>query len=289
MTPLLARTITGLKAARATLRSPVLLVPTMGALHDGHRAVLRRARELAGPGGSVVASVFVNPLQFGAAEDLDRYPRTLDRDLAVCAAEGVAVVFAPGPEQLYPVEQAITVSPGPSGIVLEGAFRPHYFSGMLTVVLKLFNLVMPDVAVFGAKDAQQLALVRRMVADLNLPVEIASVPTVREPDGLAMSSRNAYLSAPQRRTALALSRSLRAGAAAAAGGPAAAVAAAQAELSAAAHADPPLATDYLALADPATFAPVTPGHIGSALLLVAGTVGATRLIDNEALTFGATP
>jgi len=286
MTPVLATTRAELAAARACLPAPVVLVPTMGALHDGHRALLRRGREICGDDGAVVVSVFVNPLQFGAGEDLERYPRTLDRDIAVCGQEGVAVVFAPGHEQIYPAEQMITVNPGRMGGVLEGAFRPGFFDGVLTVVLKLFNLVMPDVAVFGEKDAQQLALVRRMVADVNVPVQIAAVATVREPDGLALSSRNGYLSAAERVTALALSRALRAGQAAAAEGRAAVLAAARAELTAAGGADPPLATDYLALADPLTFAEVGAGHTGAALLLVAATVGGTRLIDNAPVTLG---
>jgi pantoate--beta-alanine ligase len=285
--PMLARTRAGLDAARATLRHPVVLVPTMGALHEGHRALLSRGRQIAGHNGSLVVSVFVNPLQFGAGEDLDRYPRALERDMAVCGEEGVDVVFAPGHDQMYPTEQLITVSPGPMGDVLEGAFRPGFFDGMLTVVLKLFNLVMPDVAVFGEKDAQQLALVRRMAAEVNLRVEIAAVPTVREPDGLAMSSRNAYLSAAERVTALGLSRALRAGQRVVGQGACAVLAAARAELDAAAQADPPLAVDYLALADPLTFEQVTPDHSGQALLLVAASVGKTRLIDNVSLTLGA--
>ncbi|HUJ05798.1 MAG TPA: pantoate--beta-alanine ligase [Streptosporangiaceae bacterium] len=286
---MVARTKRGLAAARATLRPPVVLVPTMGALHDGHQALLRRARQITGHNGSLVVSVFVNPLQFGAGEDLGRYPRTIERDLAVCAQEGVRLVFAPASEEMYPGGQMVTVSPGAIGLVLEGASRPGFFDGMLTVVLKLFNLVRPDVAVFGEKDAQQLALVRRMVADVNLSVEIASVPTVREPDGLASSSRNAYLSGPERATALALSRALAAGRSAAAGGPCAALAAARAELTAAARSEPPLALDYLSLADPVTFAEVGAEYSGEALLLVAGRVGGTRLIDNATLTFGAGP
>jgi len=285
MMPVLARTRRGLAAARGTLRSPVVLVPTMGALHDGHRALLRQGAQIAGLNGSLVVSVFVNPLQFGAGEDLDRYPRTLDRDMGVCAAEGVALVFAPGADQMYPAEQMVTVNPGPMGQVLEGAFRPGFFDGMLTVVLKLFNLVKPDAAVFGEKDAQQLALVRRMVADMNLPVAIASVGTVREPDGLALSSRNAYLSGAERKTALAMSRALRAGQAAAPGGPCAVLAAARAEIAAAASAEPPFIADYVALADPATFAEVAKDHVGQALLLAAGRVGRNRLIDNVTVTF----
>lgn len=283
--PMLARTRTGLAACRATLRPPVVLVPTMGALHEGHRTLLRRARQMSGQDGSVVVSDFVNPLQFGAGEDLDRYPRTLSDDIAVCADEGVDVVFAPAYEQMYPVEQVITVSPGQLGEVLEGAFRPGFFDGVLTVVLKLFNLVKPDIAVFGDKDAQQLAVVQKMVADLNLPVAIESVPIARDPDGLAISSRNRYLSFAERKTALALSRALRAGVAAAGGGPVAVLAAAQAELSAASQAEPPLAIDYLALADPETFTEIAADYAGTALLLVAGTVGKTRLIDNMRLQF----
>ena len=287
MIPMLARSLPGLAACRATLRSPVVLVPTMGALHDGHRALFRRARQISGPNGALVVSVFVNPLQFGIGEDLDRYPRTLDDDLAVCAEEGVDVVFAPAHEQMYPAEQMITVQPGPMGEVLEGTFRPGFFEGVLTVVLKLFNLVKPDVAVFGEKDAQQLALIRRMVTDLNLPVTIEPVGTVRDPDGLAISSRNRYLSAAERNTALALSRALRAGEAAAGGGPEAILTAAEAELSAAANADPPLTTDYLVLAGPDTFGSVPAGFSGLALLLVAATVGKTRLIDNTEVQIGS--
>jgi pantoate--beta-alanine ligase len=286
MIPMLARTRLGIAAARSTMRPPVVLVPTMGALHEGHRALLRRAHEISGRNGSLVVSVFVNPLQFGAGEDLDRYPRDLAADIAVCAEEGADVVFAPSHEQIYPNEMMVTVSPGRMGNVLEGASRPGFFNGVLTVVLKLFNLVRPDVAVFGEKDAQQLALVNRMVADMNLPVAIYSVPTVRDPDGLAVSSRNRYLSEAERDTAVALSRALRAGASVAGAGPEAVLDAARAELSLAGAADPPLATDYLALADPVTFAEISPGHQGPALLVVAGTVGKTRLIDNARLFFG---
>lgn len=284
MIPVVARTTAGMAAARATMRPPVVLVPTMGALHGGHRALLRHGKQIAGQDGSVVVSVFVNPLQFGSGTDLDRYPRTLASDVGVCAEEGVAVMFAPLAEQMYPVEQEITVNPGPVGEVLEGAFRPGFFTGVLTVVLKIFNLVRPDAAVFGQKDAQQLFLVRRMVANLNLTVDIASVATVREPDGLAASSRNSYLSPAERLTALALSKALNAGAAAGAGGQEAVLVAARAELAAAAAADPPLMTDYLELVDPATFAALEVGYAGAGQLLVAGTVGKTRLIDNALLT-----
>lgn len=286
MIPMVARTTTGMAAARATMRSQVVLVPTMGALHAGHRALLRRGREISGPEGSLVVSVFVNPLQFEAGSDLDRYPRDLASDVAFCAEQGVDVVFAPLVQQMYPLEQLVKVDPGRVGESLEGTFRPGFFHGVLTVVLKLFNQVRPDIAVFGQKDAQQLFLVRRMVADLNMDIGIESVPTVREPDGLAASSRNGYLSAAERTTARALSRALRAGAAAAARGQRAVLTAAQAELAGAATADPPLATDYLELVDPASFAAPGPDFTGPALLLVAATVGKTRLIDNTLVSLG---
>jgi len=288
MTPVLARTRTGLAATRAILSSPVALVPTMGALHDGHRSLLRLARECAGPCGSVLVSIFVNPLQFGAGEDFGRYPRMPEQDLAICGQEGVAAVFAPSAAQMYPAEPQITVDPGPVGRALEGEFRPGFFGGMLTVVLKLLQLTAPDIAVFGEKDAQQLALIRQMVADFNLGTEIAAAPTYRDPDGLATSSRNAYLRPAERVTALALSRALAAAAAAADGGPSAAVAAARAVLDVAAKADPPLEADYLALTDPRSFGPVGDDHAGPALLLIAARVGSTRLIDNALLTFGST-
>jgi pantoate--beta-alanine ligase len=284
--PVLVRTKTDFAAARSGLAGPVVLVPTMGALHQGHRALLRRAREIAVPNGRVVVSVFVNPLQFGPGEDFGTYPRALERDLAVCGEEGVAVVFAPDRAEMYPAEPMIRVDPGPVGQLLEGSSRPGFFGGVLTVVLKLFHLIRPDVAVFGQKDAQQLALVRQMTADLDLGVEIASVPIVRDPDGLAISSRNTHLSREERLTALALSRGLAAGAATAADGPAAVLAAACAVLDQAAAADPPLVLDYLALVDPVTFTGAGDGHRGQALLLVAARSGTTRLIDNAPVVLG---
>jgi pantoate--beta-alanine ligase len=284
--PMLARSRKGLTAVRAALTGPVVLVPTMGALHDGHRSPLRLARELASPGGSVLVSIFVNPLQFGPAEDFDRYPRPLDADLAVCAEEGVSAVFAPDRAQMYPAEPLVTVNPGPVGRLLEGASRPGFFDGVLTVVLKLFELTEPDVAVFGAKDAQQVALVRQMVADLELGVRVVTAPLHRDPDGLAASSRNTYLTAVERASALALPRALAAAARAAADGPAPALAAAQAVLDDAATWNPQVQLDYLVLADPVTFAGVEPEHRGPALLLVAAKVGATRLIDNAQLEIG---
>jgi pantoate--beta-alanine ligase len=234
----------------------------------------------------VVVSVFVNPLQFGAGEDFGLYPRSLERDLAVCAEEGAAAVFAPSREEMYPQDPQVAVDPGPVGRLLEGSSRPGFFTGVLTVVLKLFHLAAPDVAVFGEKDAQQLALVRRMTADLDLDVYIAAVPIVRDPDGLAVSSRNAYLSHDERSTALALSRALEAGVGEAASGPPAVLAAARAVLDKAAAADAPLALDYLALVDPVTFTAAGDGYQGPALLLVAARVGATRLIDNAQVVLG---
>jgi len=284
MTPLLARTRAELAAMRRGLSAPVLLVPTMGALHDGHRALLRRARALAGPGGSVVVSVFVNPMQFGPGEDFDRYPRPLDADLETCAAEGVAAVFVPGQREMYPRAPCVTVDPGPAGQVLEGEFRPGFFGGVLTVVLKLFQLVRPETAVFGCKDAQQLALIRQMAADLDLGVRIEAVPTVRDSDGLATSSRNAYLSAADRAAALAIPAALAAGRDAADSGPGPALAAARRVLDRGAADGRELAVDYLSLAHPETFAPVTEGYAGPAVLAIAARAGSTRLIDNVPLT-----
>jgi pantoate--beta-alanine ligase len=258
----------------------------MGALHDGHRSPLRLARELAGPEGSVLVSIFVNPLQFGPAEDFDRYPRALEADLAMCAAEGVEAVFAPSRAEMYAAEPQVTVNPGPIGRLLEGQSRPGFFDGVLTVVLKLFQLTCPDVAVFGAKDAQQLVLIRRMVTDLDLGVQVAAAPLHRDRDGLAASSRNAYLSAAERASALGLHRALSAGAQAAPLGVKAALAAAHAVLDAAAAADPPVRLDYLVLAEPETLAEVEDGYQGPVVLLVAARVGTTRLIDNMALVVG---
>ncbi|NVI86536.1 pantoate--beta-alanine ligase [Actinomadura sp. BRA 177] len=281
MKPVIVRTREELAAARARVEGTLAFVPTMGALHKGHLSLMREARRSA---DAVAVSIFVNPLQFGPGEDFDRYPRTFDADVEACAAEGVDLIFAPTRDVMYPDEPQVTLKSGPMGEVVEGAARPGHFDGMLTVVLKLLNLVRPDVAIFGEKDAQQLAMIRRMVADLNVPVRIMGGATVREPDGLALSSRNRYLSQAERGTALALSRALRAGEDAAAEGPDAVIGAATAVLDKAATADPPLVLDYLVLVDPATFAPVTSG--GEAVLAVAGRVGATHLIDNVHLQLG---
>jgi pantoate--beta-alanine ligase len=287
--PVLLRTKAELAAARGhpdPWTAPVVLVPTMGALHAGHRALLRAAHTLAGPTGTVVVSIFVNPLQFRPGEDLDRYPRTLDDDLAMCASEGARAVFAPPAAELYPGGKPdVTVDPGPMGQVFEGTFRPGFFGGVLTVVLKLFNLIRPDIVVFGEKDAQQLTLVRRMVRDVDLDIAVESVPTVRDADGLAVSSRNNYLSAADRATALALPRALDAGRARSGEGAAAVLAAAQQIL----RAEPALAVDYVAVVDPGTFTPATPGQAGPAVIVAAATAGGTRLIDNVPVVLGADP
>ncbi|MBK3567554.1 pantoate--beta-alanine ligase [Streptomyces sp. MBT62] len=210
MTTTLLRTADELHARTRAGRRVVVM--TMGALHEGHATLVRTARELAGPDGEVVVTVFVNPLQFGEGEDLDRYPRTLDADLKIAEQAGADVVFAPSVDEVYPGgEPQVRISAGPMGERLEGAVRPGHFDGMLTVVGKLLHLTRPDTALFGQKDAQQLALIRRMVRDLNFGTDIVGVPTVREADGLALSSRNRYLSPQERRTALALSQALFAG------------------------------------------------------------------------------
>jgi pantoate--beta-alanine ligase len=279
MTPVVAETVADLDRMRGSLPGPVALVPTMGALHEGHRTLVRAAREQA---ATVVVSVFVNPTQFGPGEDYDRYPRTWDADLAALAEEGVDVVFHPGVDEVYPPGAVgVTVDPGPLGSVLEGAVRPGHFAGVLTVVAKLFGLVRPDLALFGEKDYQQLTLIRAMARELALGVEVVGVPTVREDDGLALSSRNGYLDPGQRATAGAISAALRAGAEAGPRGAAAVLAAARKVLAA----EPALLQDYLELTDtelgPAPAA-------GPARLLVAARAGTTRLLDNIAVELGET-
>ncbi|MDG4791335.1 pantoate--beta-alanine ligase [Micromonospora sp. WMMD1102] len=272
------RTRAELAATLASLPGDLAVVMTMGALHSGHEALLRAARERA---GTVLATIFVNPLQFGPNEDFDRYPRTFEADLAVCRAAGVRYVFAPSREELYPDgEPMVRVDPGSLGEELEGASRPGFFTGVLTVVAKLLNLLRPDVAIFGEKDYQQLTLVRRMVRDLELDVEIVGVPTVREPDGLALSSRNRYLSAQERTAALRLSAALRAGADAAGAGRGADAALAAAYRAFGEGTTGAAKLDYLVLTAPDLGpAPVT----GPARMLVAAWVGSTRLIDNMAV------
>jgi pantoate--beta-alanine ligase len=271
---LLLSTLVDLAAARAAMTGRVAVVMTMGALHEGHAALLRSARAEA---DHVLATIFVNPLQFGPAEDFSRYPRTLAEDLEVCRAEGVDAVFAPTAAEIYPDgEPMARVAPGPLGTIFEGACRPGHFDGVLTIVLKLLNLSRATLAYFGEKDYQQLTLIRDMVRDLNVPVRIVGVPTLRDPDGLALSSRNRCLSAAQREAALGLSRALRAGHAAAAAG-----ANRHAVLDAARAAlGPDLSVDYLALTDP-RLGP-TPDR-GPGRLLIAARIGTTRLIDNIAV------
>ncbi|MGH3675295.1 MAG: pantoate--beta-alanine ligase [Mycobacterium sp.] len=256
----------------------VMLVPTMGALHGGHLALVRAARRV--PGSVVVVSVFVNPLQFGAEEDLDTYPKTLDDDVALLRAEGVEVVFTPRAAEMYPDGLRTSVHPGPLGAELEGAARPMHFAGVLTVVLKLLQIVRPDRAFFGEKDYQQLVLVRQMVADFNVDVSIVGVPIVREPDGLAMSSRNRYLDPVEREQAGALSAAVLAGMYAASGGTPAALDAARAVLDEV----PAIDVDYLQVRDPALGpAPAE----GMARMLLAARLGTTRLLDNIAIDVGS--
>ncbi len=276
MTPRVVRTRAELADALAGLRSAgtTAVVPTMGALHEGHRSLMRVAAQLA---TNVVVTIFVNPLQFAAGEDLDKYPRTFDADLAACGEEGVALVFAPADDVVYPEPPRITVHAAELADRLCGRSRPGHFDGVLTVVAKLFHLVPTDVAVFGQKDAQQLVLIRRMVRDLDFPVRVVAGPTVREPDGLALSSRNVYLTAEERQSALALPRALAAGEAAAATGPNGVIEAARAVL----DAERGLRLDYLELVDPDNLDPLEDS--GAGLLAVAAYVGNTRLIDNAVI------
>jgi pantoate--beta-alanine ligase len=271
----IARTIAELHAALhrdAPGARTVGFVPTMGALHDGHLSLVRAARA---DSTVVVVSIFVNPLQFGPAEDLETYPRDEAGDLELLEAEGVDVVFLPSSAEMYPAGSSTSVTVGELGEVLEGAVRPGHFAGVATIVTKLFNVVRPDIAWFGQKDAQQLAVIRRVVVDLSLPVEVRACPTVREPDGLALSSRNVYLDDAGRQGAAALIAALRLGARVleAERNPAAA----EKTMFEAMTAEG-VEVDYAAVVDPDVFTPFD-WH-GAALLVVAGRVGNTRLIDN---------
>ncbi len=280
-TPVVAHTRSELKAAREALSSrDVAVVMTMGALHDGHATLIRAARERH---DHVIVTIFLNPLQFGPKEDLSRYPRTFDADMEICTTAGVDVVFAPTPDVVYPDgDPGVRVASGPLGEVLEGKSRHGHFDGVLTVVGKLLHLTAARSAYFGQKDAQQLLLIRRMVKDLDFPVDVVSVPTVRESDGLAMSSRNMYLTESDREVALCLSAALRAGAGAAPFGPSAIRRAAREVL-----VEEPLAlVDYLVLVHPQTLADVPEWYRGEALLAVAARVGTTRLIDNTPVVVG---
>lgn len=272
-------TVTTVAECRAALEDArragreIALVPTMGALHEGHAALVRHAREVA---DVVVVSIFVNPLQFGERSDLERYPRTLEADQALLEELGADLLLAPDAEQMYPDGgSSTTVHAGPLGDELEGASRPGHFDGVLTVVTKLLNITQPTIVCFGEKDAQQVFLVRRMIRDLDLPVAVHEIETVREADGLARSSRNVFLDDRQHEVALTLSRALRAAAAARADGVPAMLRAGRAVLDAADDVD----LDYLTAVDPATFATAPDGHAGDVRLLVAARVGPVRLID----------
>lgn len=279
-----------IEAVRANLRavrdrgSRIGLVPTMGYLHEGHLSLVRTARELS---DFVVMSSFVNPLQFGPHEDLATYPRDEARDRDLAAGAGVSLFWCPTAATMYPVSPQVTVDPGPTGSILEGAIRPGHFAGVLTVVLKLFNVVQPHVAVFGRKDAQQAALVRRMVADLNVPVEVAVAPTVRDHDLLALSSRNVYLDPAARSTARVLPEALAAGVAAFRSGERRAGQVVAAAYSALAPAERTgaLTVEYVSVLDPDTF---QPSHAATptSYLAAAVRVGARRLIDNVVLGEG---
>jgi pantoate--beta-alanine ligase len=272
---------------RRTLdRSPdprLAFVPTMGALHEGHRSLIKLARSL---GDLVAVSIFVNPLQFGPGEDYARYPRPLDDDLQVCEEDGVDVIFVPSVTDLYPPGRQVTLNAGALGSVLEGRSRPGHFNGVLTVVLKLFNIIRPQLAVFGEKDAQQLACIQRMVADLNIPINIVPGPIIREPDGLAISSRNVFLTAPERAVARSLSAALEK-AATQSSVPSARAAAY--EVLDRAEAEPCFELDYATIVNSATFAEVGDDHVGPATFVVAARVGGTRLIDNTVINFAPTP
>ncbi|MGH3694819.1 MAG: pantoate--beta-alanine ligase [Pseudonocardiaceae bacterium] len=271
-----AATSAATRSLRQAGRS-VVLVPTMGALHDGHRSLIRAARAL--PDADTIVSIFVNPLQFDARADLDRYPRRLEADLAICREEGVALVFAPTVEAMYPPGSDTTVHPGPLGAELEGASRPGHFAGVLTVVATLFGILAPDRALFGEKDYQQLVLIQRMVADLRMDVQVAGLPTVRAADGLALSSRNVHLDPAARCAAAALPAALLAGVQDGGHGHDAVLTAARKVL--AGH--PAVTLDYLELRDP-QLGPAP--RRGPARLLLAATVGDTRLIDNMCVQLG---
>ncbi len=271
----IARTAAECRALRSELGGSLGLVPTMGYLHEGHLALVRAARADC---DHTCASIFVNPAQFGPREDLSRYPRDPERDLALLNAEGVAFVFMPELGEVYPPGFDTWVEPGAVSAPLEGKSRPGHFRGVATVVCKLFNIVQPQRAYFGEKDAQQLRVVTQMVHDLDLPLEIVPVPIVRDADGLALSSRNVYLSSEQRRQALALSASLRLARALVAGGERR-VRSIKARMRGLIQREPEAAIDYISIADSSTLAELTTID-RPALISLAVRIGATRLIDN---------
>jgi len=277
-------TIPDLKSWRRAQRSAgrrIGFVPTMGYLHEGHLALVDEARRQA---DAVILSIFVNPLQFGPTEDLARYPRDLPRDRALASARGVDALFVPTVAAMYPPGSEVRLSPGPIAERWEGAARPGHFTGVLTVVAKLIHLVEPDLAYFGQKDVQQLTLVKRMVRDLDWPVEIVAVPTVREPDGLALSSRNAYLGAEDRRRAVVLSRALQAAHRAWRGGETRA-AALEGMMRQELGTEPAVAVEYISVADPEGLAPVESANERT-VVAIAARIGGTRLIDNIKLGEG---
>jgi pantoate--beta-alanine ligase len=269
--------IAGVRAWRRGLSS-VGFVPTMGALHEGHLALVRRARAEC---EHVAASIFVNPTQFGPHEDLDRYPRPLERDLALLRAERVDLVFLPSVEEMYPPGSDTVVVPGAIARRLEGRTRPGHFRGVATVVTKLLNIVQPDRAYFGEKDGQQLRVVQALVRDLCLPVEIVPVPTVREPDGLALSSRNVYLTPEQRRAATMLSRALQAARERWQAGERRGAALRRA-MQAVIDAEPLATADYVSVADPQTLRELRYAT-GDAFISLAVRIGGVHLIDNVTL------
>lgn len=266
---------------QATGRRAVVM--TMGGLHDAHGSLMTIAREHVGPTGQVCATIFVNPMQFAANEDLDSYPRTFASDLTVCTERGVDVVFAPTPDVVYPHGEAkVTLDPGELGQQFEGVARPTHFRGVLTVVAKLLQLTRADVAIFGEKDYQQLTLIRQMVADLDLPVEIVAGPIGREPDGLAMSTRNKYLSLQARQEAKRMPRAIQAGQQAGARGAHACIDAAMQVLQA--PSSVPIEVEYVVLTDP-LMGPCPDS--GEARLIITAIVDGTRLLDNGPVTLTA--
>ena len=279
-------TVAGMDSARAALSGAVGLVPTMGALHDGHLSLVRKARA---DSDHVVVSVFVNPTQFGPQEDLQTYPRDMHRDLRLLEAEGVDIVFAPSTGEMYPpgFDEWVEVR-GPLTATLEGAFRPQFFRGVTTVVARLLRIVQPHRAYFGEKDAQQLRVVRRMVREQGLPVEIVAMPTVREPDGLAMSSRNAYLSPEERRAALVAPRALELAKDMVECGGEKDVARLKQAMERHIRREPLVRIDYIAVTDCETLEELAVIE-RPALLLLALRVGATRLIDNGLLVLDRSP
>ena len=267
--------------AQRTAGRRIGLVPTMGYLHEGHLALIDEARRRA---DAVIMSIFVNPLQFGPGEDLARYPRDLPRDRALASGRSVEAVFIPSVEVMYPPGSEVRVIPGASAERWEGAARPGHFAGVLTVVAKLFHLIEPELACFGRKDIQQVILVRQMVRDLDWPIEVVAVPTVREADGLAMSSRNAYLGPADRRRAVTLSRALRAAHAAWTDGETRA-AAIEGRMRQELSAEPEISVEYIAVAEPKGLAPVVTAD-GGTIVAIAARIGGTRLIDNITLGEG---